>query len=273
MKKLLITTVALLLISNGAMAKRTAEEILAKYTDPAELGKQIAIEGDERDQGFGDFTVEIEMILKNQHGGEIKRTQRNKTLEVIDPALGDKSMIIFDNPRDVKGTAFLTFSKVLEADDQWLYLPSLKRVKRISSKNKSGPFVGSEFAYEDISSQEIGKYSYKYIKKEACGDMECFVIERFPQYEHSGYTKQVVWVDTAEFRVIKTDFYDRKSALLKTLTATGYKLYLGKFWRADVFSMVNKQTGKSTEILWKDYKFNTGLKDRDFTTQNLKRAK
>lgn len=272
MKRIFMAVTILAFCANVSFAK-TAEEVLARASTPEEQGKEIAIEADERDNGFGDMEVDLEMVLRNAQGDEIKRSQRNKTLEVADKTLGDKSLIIFDNPRDVAGTAFLTFSKVLEPDDQWLYLPSLKRVKRISSKNKSGPFVGSEFAYEDISSQEVNKYTYKYLRTEPCGDMQCFVIERFPAYEYSGYTKQVAWIDTAEFRPIKIDFYDRKSELLKTLTYDNYKQYLDKYWRADKMSMKNHQTNKSTDINWKNYRFRVGLKDNDFTQENLKRVK
>ncbi|MCH2038490.1 MAG: outer membrane lipoprotein-sorting protein, partial [Rickettsiales bacterium] len=169
--KFLISVLLLTFTSNNALAFKntTAEEILQSNTSPEEIGKAIMVEFDKRDFGFGDMEVDLKMILRNQHGQEITRTQRNKTFEVEDPNKGDKTLIIFDNPRDVKGTAFLTFSNILTPDDQWLYLPSLKRVKRISSKNKSGSFVGSEFAYEDISSQEVEKFSYKYIRNEPCG--------------------------------------------------------------------------------------------------------
>ena len=82
-----------------------------------------------------------------------------RTLEVPDESVGDKSLIIFDSPRDIKGTALLSYAKILDPDDQWLYLPALKRVKRISSVNKSGPFVGSEFAFEDFTALELNKYA------------------------------------------------------------------------------------------------------------------
>jgi hypothetical protein len=249
---------------------KTASEILAMDLTPEKKGEAIFVELDKRDFGFGDMEVTLDMVLENAHGQRISKTQRNKILEIEDPTLGDKSLIIFDEPRDVKGTAFLTYSKILEPDDQWLYLPALKRVKRISSKNKSGPFVGSEFAYEDISSQEVEKYSYKYIENRPCGDMECFVVERFPLYAYSGYTKQICLVDAIEFRIISIDFYDRKSALLKTLKFEDYKQYLNQYWRADKYLMVNHQNGKKTDIIWKDYKFRVGLKDSDFTTAKLK---
>ena len=118
-----------------------------------EKGLSIAMEADERDHGWGDLQADLEMILTNKHGQESRRAIRTRSLEVERD--GDKGLSIFDSPRDVKGTAFLSFTHATEPDDQWLYLPALKRVKRISSASKSGPFMGSEFAYEDLSSNEV----------------------------------------------------------------------------------------------------------------------
>jgi len=238
---------------------------------PEEQGLAIAKEADKRDTGFGDSKADLTMLLKNRHGEESIRYIRLRTLEVDGD--GDKSMSIFDRPRDVKGTAFLSFTHKTDSDDQWLYLPALKRVKRISSRNKSGSFMGSEFAYEDLSSQEIEKYTYKYIKDERCGDSDCFVVERYPVDELSGYTRQVAWIDKKEYRPYKIVFYDRKNALLKTLTYTDYQQYLGRYWRADKMFMENHQTGKTTLLSWKDYKFGNGLSERDFDRNSLKRAR
>jgi len=125
---------------------------------------------------------------------------------------------VFDSPRDIEGTALLSHAKILEADDQWLYLPALKRVKRISSANKSGPFVGSELAFEDLTALELEKFDYEYLRSEPCGELTCDVVERYPRYEHSGYTRQVMWIDQDVSQIRKIEFYDRKNALLKTMT-------------------------------------------------------
>ncbi len=167
----------------------------------------------------------------------------------------------------------LTFTHGLKPDDQWIYLPALRRVKRIHSRNKSGPFMGSEFAYEDLGSQEVEKYSYTYLKEEPCGQWECFVIERRPEYEYSGYTRQLVWLDKQEYRVVKTDYYDRKDALLKTLEFKGYQEYIGHYWRPDEMFMQNHQTGKNTLLKWSNYQFRTGLTDRDFNPNTLNRVR
>ena len=239
---------------------------------PEEKGLAIAIEADKRDNGWGDQTSNIEMILLNRQGESSQRKIRSKALEIQGD--GDKSLTIFDTPRDLKGTAFLTFSHIHGADDQWLYLPALKRVKRISSRNKSGPFMGSEFAYEDMSSQEVEKYTYKYLRDEPCGNgLTCFVSERYPVDKYSGYTKQVIWLDTEEYRPIKIDFYDRKNALLKTLTFTEYQQYLGQYWRPHKLEMLNHQTGKKSIVNNSNYQFKTGLTDSDFNKSKLKRLR
>lgn len=245
--------------------------LLAPAETPAEKGLAIAVEADARDKGFGDSTAGMDMVLRNRQGDESRREVRVRTLEVEGD--GDKSLSIFDAPADVKGTAFLTFSHVTGLDDQWLYLPSLKRVKRISSKNKSGPFMGSEFAYEDISSDEVEKYTYLYLGDDACDGMDCFMIERRPVDPDSGYTRQEVWLDKQEYRPQQVVYYDRKNARLKTLTFHEYRQYLDKFWRAQRMEMVNHQTGKSTTLIWDEYRFRTGLTDRDFDQNSLKRAK
>ena len=240
---------------------------------PEARGLAIAKETDKLNTGWGDSEAKMEMVLSNAQGDKSTRELRFYGLERPDPNEGDWSLIVFDKPRDVDGTALLTHAKVLEPDDQWLYLPAVKRVKRISSVNKSGPFVGSEFAFEDFSSNEVGKYSYNWLRDEPCGDLTCHVVERKPLYDHSGYTRQVVWTDTKDYQPRKIDYYDRKNALLKTLTLSDYHLYEGKYWRARDLYMVNHTNKKATRLIWKDYKFNTGLTEADFSTTALKRAR
>ena len=267
-KTLFIST---LLLASGFIHAETAE------ADAVDKGMSIAVESDKRDTGFADQTANMVMELRNKHGDVSTRTIRIKTLEVTGD--GDKSMSIFDKPADVKGTAFLTFSHAIKPDEQWLYLPALKRVKRINSKNKSGPFMGSEFAYEDLASQEVEKYTYKYIRDEKLKTREfpdgvdCFVVERYPVYEHSGYTRQLAWVNKDRYVAEKIEFYDRKNDLLKTLANDGYKQYLEQYWRPNEMFMENHQTGKSTLLKWENYKFKNGLSDKDFSRNSLKRAR
>ena len=231
----------------------------------------IAVEADNRDSGFVDYTNDTKMILRNKQGQESIRLIRSKTLEVEDD--GDKSLTIFDEPNDVKGTALLSFTHKEGPDDQWLFLPALKRVKRIASDNKSGPFMGSEFAYEDITSQEVEKYTYNYLRDDTFDGMDVFVFERYPVDEKSGYTRQIIWMDKENYKERKIEFYDRKDTLLKTLLFTDYHQYQDQFWRAHEMYMENHQTGKSTRLLQSNYQYGNGLSERDFDKNSLKRAR
>ena len=236
-----------------------------------EKGLAIAVEADKRDVGFVDSTANMKMVLRNRSGKESVRNVRVKTLEVTGD--GDKSLSIFDEPADVKGTASLTWSHSQKPDEQWLYLPALKRVKRISSKNKSGPFMGSEFAFEDIGSQEVDKYTYKYLRDETLEGADTFVLERYPTDKNSGYTKQVAWIEKERYIALKVEYYDRKGALLKTLNASGFEQFLDKHWRPTQMDMVNHQSGKSTTLRFENYAFKTGLSDRDFAKNALKKLR
>jgi outer membrane lipoprotein-sorting protein len=256
-----LATSALLLSASSSMA--------LSNTEAEERGLEISQLTKLRDTGWVDNTADMLMTLRNRQGHESIREVKIKNLEQLDD--GDKSLTNFNQPKDVKGTSFLSFSHPQCADDQWLYLPALKRVKRISSSNKSGPFMGSEFAFEDLSSFEIQKYHYKYLADESINGFNSYKVEQYPVDKNSGYTRRIVWVDQVEYRLQKIDFYDRKDSLLKTLSYSQYQQYENKFWRPDSMMMINHQTGKSTELQWSNYQFRTGLKDSDFNKSALKR--
>ncbi len=270
MKQLLLLILISFLPITATATPELAQAII-DATTPEAKGLAIAKMGDFRDTGWLDSEVGMTMILRNRQGNENTRQTRSKYMEVTGD--GDKSLTVFDKPRDIKGTAMLTWSHSLEADDQWLYLPALKRVKRISSKNKSGPFMGSEFAFEDLSSQEVEKYSYTYLRDESYEGIDCYVIERKPIYKHSGYTRQISWVDKEHFNPHQIIFYDRKNSLLKTLQFKNYKQYLNKYWRADEMFMENHQTRKTTKLKFENYQFGKGLTARDFDKATLKRMR
>lgn len=236
-----------------------------------EQGLEIAKERKLRDTGWGDSVAVMTMLLSNAQGESSTRKMRIKTLEVADD--GDKGLTVFDQPRDVQGTAFLNFAHTTKPDDQWLYLPALKRVKRIASRNKSGPFMGSEFAYEDLSSFELEKYDFTYLGDDTVQGEAVFKIRQVPTDEYSGYTKQLVWLDKDHYRPLKVEFYDRKDSLLKTLTFNDYQQYLGKYWRAHTMTMKNSQTGKTTVLTTHELTFNNGLDESDFNKSSLKRVK
>lgn len=240
--------------------------------DPAQQGLAIFREKDRRESGYGDLQVQLEMVLRDRRGTEARRELSISQLEVADD--GDRLLVVFDTPKPIRGTALLSYSHLQGPDDQWLYLPAQRRVKKIASRNKSGPFLSSEFAYEDLALQEVEKFSYRLLDREACGAARCLKVERTPVDEYSGYSRQEVLLDEATLRVERIDYFDRHERPLKVLHTGDYRLHAGRFWKPQRMFMENLQTGKTTELLWREYAFGTGLSaERDFSTNSLMRAR
>ena len=146
----------------------------------------------------------------------------------------------------------------------------MKRVKRISSSNRTGKFVSSEFSYEDLGSEEVADNDHIWLEDAACehdASLTCAAVESRPKNKRSGYSRRVSFIDLDEYRVHRIDFYNRRGDLEKSLRFEDYRQYEGQFWRAHVMIMDNSQTGKSTRLSWGDYSFRQGLTERDFTPQ------
>ncbi len=264
-----VRSVSLWILVGGLLLAPLAAAVDAEPS-AEEKGLAIAREMKARDSGWGDSTATMEMLLYGRSGTPALREMRILTLEVEDD--GDKSLIIFDTPRDVRGTAFLSFTHIDKPDDQWLYLPALKRVKRISSKNKTGSFMGSEFAYEDLNSFEVERYRYLWLRDEACGELVCYLVEMTPLDSYSGYSKQLFWIDQEHYRIQRVDYYDRRDTLAKTLELSEYTQYLD-VWRALTQSILNHRNKRKSVIQMRDYEFRTGLTEADFTSNSLRRAR
>ena len=265
------------LLSTGILAATLLPAGNARADDMSNpRGLEIATEVDKRDRGWGDVTVEGEMVLKNKAGNESVRKFRSTILEAEDAAVGDMSIITFSEPRDVRGTALLTHSKIEPDDDsQWIFLPAVKRVKRISSSNRTGKFVSSEFSYEDLGSEEVADNHHIWLEDAPCthdASLTCATVESRPKNKKSGYSRRVSFIDLAEYRVHRIDFYNRRGDLEKSLVFSDYRQYLDAYWRAHVMTMNNSQTGKSTTLTWDEYSFANGLGARDFTPQGLAKA-
>lgn len=239
---------------------------------PAAAGRAIFVEADRRASGYQDLKVDLQMTLNTGGNRSSTRTLSIRQLEMDDD--GDRLLVVFNTPKSIRGTALLSYAHKREPDDQWLYLPALKRVKRIASQNKSGPFLSSEFAYEDMALQEVEKYSYQLLDTRMEDEGLNFIVERVPTDKYSGYARQVVTLDAAELQIRHIEYFDRQKRPLKTLVVSDYALYEDRFWKPGRMLMSNSQTGKSTELVWRNYEFHTGLDaDRDFSTNSLRRAR
>ncbi len=268
------------LLAKGLVSAATLSIVLAgpawaqfENLPAQERGYELAARSDASDNGFGNSQVDVTMRLRNAAGQETTREMNFSTLERESTDVGDKSLVVFSTPRDVEGTALLSHAQILDPDDQWLFLPALGRVRRISSANKSGPFVGSEFAFEDFTSLELNKYEYNWIGEDEIDGLAVDVVERFPLYENSGYTRQVSYIDRDVHQIRRVEFFDRRGDLLKSLELTEYREYEGGIWRAHQLTMENHQTGKSTDLIYADFEFDADLSDGDFDRAVLDRIR
>jgi outer membrane lipoprotein-sorting protein len=207
------------------------------------------------------------MILKNAQGVENVRELEFKKIEGED---GDKSLLTFLYPDDLKGTKLLSFEVIGSDDKQWLYLPSLKRIKRISSRNKSGSFMASEFSYEDISSQNYKNYSYSGEAENVLKDgIKYYKIVRTPIDENSGYSKQIIWVEQANYLAKYGEYYDKQNRLLKKINFLEYKAIDG-IQRIVKINIENVQNGKSSSLTWDEDTIHSGITSGEISKRALK---
>ncbi|MDM5271388.1 outer membrane lipoprotein-sorting protein [Sulfurovum sp. zt1-1] len=232
----------------------------------AESSLEVAKKSFERISGYKSSISKTTMVLKNAQGIENKRQLIIKRLENKN---GDKSLIHFIYPLDIKGTKLLSFEQIGKDDKQWLYMPALKRIKRISSRNKSGSFMASEFSYEDISSQNYKNYTYsgdaKVVKK---NNTSYFKVVRIPKDQNSGYSKQIVYIDSSTYLARSGEYYDKLGKLLKEVEFLQYKKIDGVY-RIQKINMQNIQNGKSTMLIWDEDQINIGLGEADFSKKEL----
>ncbi len=231
--------------------------LLLPFLGFANKGLEITKKVDQHNDGFIGDKSKMEMILINAQGDKITRKLLSYTKEIKKD--GDKSLIIFKIPKDVEGTKMLTWSHKKDDDDQWLFLPSLKKVKRIHSSNKTSSFMGSEFSYEDLGSQEIEKYTYKFISE----DDKSWKIERIP-VKKSGYSKQISTISKKYMNPIKVEYFNKRKELMKIATFDNYKEFSvsgKKIYRAGKIHMKNLLTKKESILNWSDR--SVGIKHKD----------
>ncbi len=216
-----------------------------KLLDADATGEDIALEAERVNQGFVGERSSFTLVLLNAQGD---RTERRLTLELReDLAEGNLSRIEFDWPENVRGTILLTHTHKAGEDDQWLYLPAAKRMRRISAGHKTGAFMGSEFTYEDLAPPLAVKYIHARMPDDTVEGRPCFQLERRSRAEGSGYSRQLVWLDKEFLVPLKVEFYDRKNELLKVAFYRDYRAS-GAHRRAQLVRMENRQTKKASEL-------------------------
>ena len=188
----------------------------------------------------------------------------------------DKILVRFLAPRDVEGTALLTWEARDGNDDQWLYLPAAKKSKRIAASAKRNRFMGTDFTYEDLRPENLAVNRYTLTGRETIEGQECFVIEAVPATEKdaadSAYSKRRLWVRTDNLALRKREYFDRQGRLEKVETFARLVNVKGSAWRPDEFEMHDVQQGTRTVVIVQSRAIERGLKDDFFTEAELTRG-
>ena len=255
MKKNLFATL-LLSASFICAAEQNARDIMIKVKDRPD--------GDTRSSS-------MEMKLVNKNGST---RVRKITSFAMDVGADTKTIMFFQYPNDVKGTGFLTvnYDDVNKEDDKWLYLPALKKTRRISGKSsKTDYFMGSDFTYDDIGKRNVDEDTHKLLREESANGFNYYVVESTPKKDGEIFSKKLIWIRKDCDVVEKVEFYDKLGKLHRQMISSDIKKVDG-FWTVGKMEMKNVQTGHSTELLFLDPKFNIQLDSKIFTVNKLERG-
>jgi len=238
-------------------------------TGAEHTGLQIMEKVYNRDDG-NDIRGNLTMTLINSHGN--KRVRKIKQF-TKDFGKVEKSIMFFISPADVRNTSFMNWSYVEEGkdDDQWIYLPALKRVKRISSDSKSDYFMGSDFTYDDLGDRHPNEDNHRLLREENFKGEDCYVVESKTKDEEYMYSRTVTWIIKDKWIGLKREFYDEDGELLKILKIRKHEKISG-FWTILDSEMYNVQKKHSTLMELSDMMINTGIPARQFTERMMKRG-
>lgn len=227
-------------------------------------GYDIMKKADERPKpNTAEFTIEMSLINPK---GKI----RVRTISVHKKEYDNdtKQVMIFSKPADVKGVGYLSIShKNGGEDDRWLYMPALKKVRRISGSGSGDSFMGSDFSYDDMGGHQLNDYDYTLLGTESINGRAAWKIEIVPHTKKQ-YSKSVTWIDQETLLYLKSEFYDKQDRQIKLLIAEDIQNENG-FWIAKKMTMENVQTKHKTIIKTMKTKYNINISDSIFRASAL----
>lgn len=241
------------------------------YAQTAKLtGKDIILEVDNRPDGDDRKSV-MHMTLINKRG----RTRERTVLSYQkDYGKDTKAIMLFQKPADVKGTSFLSweYNDPEKDDDRWLYLPALKKVRRISGSSKNDYFMGTDFTYDDLGGRSVDEDIHELLHEEEVDGVKCWVVESAPKDKDYMYSKVIRWIRQDSYVAAKAEYYDKMGLMMKILTISDVREQDG-FWTIFKMKMDNKQEKHKTILELEDMHYNTKVKDSMFKVSNLERGR
>ena len=235
-----------------------------------QTGRDIMLKVDERPDGDSRKSV-MKMELVNKRGSKRVRTMLSYSK---DYGKDKKSIMFFQQPADVKGTGFLTwdYNDESKSDDRWLYLPAMKKTRRISGTSaKKEYFMGSDFTYDDMGNRDIDADNHKLLREEILNGKPCWVIESTANVDDGMYSKKVGWIRKDNYMAVKVEYFDMQGSILKVLEVNEIKKIDG-FWAATEMIMTNHQRSHKTIIRLESMAYNIAIADNVFTVNSLEKG-
>ncbi len=223
-----------------------------------------------------DLTAEQTMTLVSRRGRERRRSLTFVTQ--TDPDGQRKTLVRFTAPGDIAGTGFLSIEHADRATDKWLYLPALRRSRRIAGSDETDRFVGTDFTFEDLDAEDLDVYAYTLRGSEAVNGVETWVVEAIAtdpkKQENSGYSRRELWISKDRYVMLRARYYDRDGALVKEFTAADIRQVPGSDrWRPYRMTMEDVARGSRTVLNVSEYVIDQGVPDRYFTERYLQRGR
>lgn len=243
----------------------TTRPVLAAASPLAHIDANIVAETSH------DEKTSVKITLKNRQGKIQERVLHWKTVTLEN---GDKrSLVYFDYPKAIKGTGLLTHENKAREDERWLYLPALKKTRRISGSDKSDTFMGTDFSYEDLVTEEPENHSYVYADKQDCGP-SCVLIVATPNTEkeklESGYSKRVLTVNTDNHMIVAVEYFNKSGTHAKSYRASDFRVVhpsgAQRPFRMEMVDLINQHT---TVMAFDGYKIDAGIAEADISLRAL----
>ena len=217
------------------------------------------------------YTVSLTLIDK-------KGKERNREISsyTMKDGTTDKTVLVFKTPKDVAGISYLSYDYPDKADgstvdsDSWIYLPAMKKVRRVSGSSKDDDFQGTDFTYDDIGTRSLSKDNFAILGEEKVDGFDCWILEAKAKDTKAKVSRRVTWVDKKSYVVRKGEYYDKQNKLQKTLTCENIKQVKG-YWTTQKMTMTNVQSNHKTIYEVKDLKYDEKVNESFFTVSALER--
>lgn len=255
-KELVLTLIALFAICSANAAGLTGRDVMQKVRNRADGDTRYA-------------TIEMTLVQRSGH----KRVRKLESW-AMDVGRNTKTIMFFTYPGDVKGTGFLTwdYDNANKVDDKWLYLPAMKKTRRISGKSsKTDYFMGSDFTYNDMNTRSVDEETHKLLREEVVGGKKCWVVQSTPKDKDEIYSYRITWIRQDCLIPVKAVYYDKLKKLHRRLTISNINKVQG-FWTMHFMQMENVQTGHKTIIRMNNQRFNVRVSPNLFTVSKLEKG-